>query len=192
MVLQTKKYFKKWSAANKQLAAHPLIGRPSLNNCAAVSGKGNRFNTRWRWIQRQTDIDHHSPRPISIICHFPDPPFFSLPTTFKGVAGSYKVDCCTVTVHRGTKLHSQTCTSTCTCLPVSWNAHRAMLWLFRGLCGRYLWIESTIYLSDRRLKLMLNRKKDKGLLLYCLRAQPYYIKAFTLLAGGKGGISWRN
>ncbi len=31
------------------------------------------------------DIDHHSPRPISIICHFPDPPSFSLPTTFNVV-----------------------------------------------------------------------------------------------------------
>jgi hypothetical protein len=30
------------------------------------------------------DIDHHSSRPISIICHFPDPPSFSLPITFKG------------------------------------------------------------------------------------------------------------
>ncbi len=29
------------------LAAHPLIGRPSLNNWAGVSGRGNRFNTRW-------------------------------------------------------------------------------------------------------------------------------------------------
>jgi hypothetical protein len=30
------------------LAAHPLIGRPSLNKWAGVSGRGNRFNTRWR------------------------------------------------------------------------------------------------------------------------------------------------
>ena len=30
------------------LAAHPLIGRPLLNNWAGVSGRGNRFNTRWR------------------------------------------------------------------------------------------------------------------------------------------------
>jgi hypothetical protein len=29
------------------------------------------------------DIDHHGPRPISIICHLSDPPTFSLPTTFK-------------------------------------------------------------------------------------------------------------
>jgi hypothetical protein len=32
----------------QQLAAHPLIGRPLLNNWAGVSGKGNRFKTRWR------------------------------------------------------------------------------------------------------------------------------------------------
>jgi hypothetical protein len=30
------------------LAAHPLIGRPSLNNWAGVSGRGNRFNARWQ------------------------------------------------------------------------------------------------------------------------------------------------
>jgi hypothetical protein len=32
----------------QQLAAHSLIGRPLLNNWAGVSGKGDRFNTRWR------------------------------------------------------------------------------------------------------------------------------------------------
>ncbi len=31
---------------------------------------------------RETDIDHHGTRPISIICHLPDPPHFSLPTSF--------------------------------------------------------------------------------------------------------------
>jgi hypothetical protein len=30
------------------LAAHPLVGRPWLDNWAGVSGKGNKYNTRWR------------------------------------------------------------------------------------------------------------------------------------------------
>jgi hypothetical protein len=34
-------------------------------------------------VKRQTDIDHHGPKYILIICHLPDPPTFSLPTTFK-------------------------------------------------------------------------------------------------------------
>jgi hypothetical protein len=77
-----KKIFKKVKCC-QQLAAHPLISRPSLNNWAGVSGKEIDLIQHGGWIQRQTDIDHHSPRPISIICHFPDPPSFSLPTTFK-------------------------------------------------------------------------------------------------------------
>jgi hypothetical protein len=68
------------------LAAHPLISRPSLNNWAGVSGNGNGFNTRK--VKRQTDIDHHGPKYILIICHLPDPPIFSLPTTFKQLTGS--------------------------------------------------------------------------------------------------------
>jgi hypothetical protein len=34
-------------------------------------------------VKTQTDIDHHGPKYILIICHLPDPPIFSLPTTFK-------------------------------------------------------------------------------------------------------------
>jgi hypothetical protein len=34
-------------------------------------------------IKRQTKLDRRGPRPIPIICHFPDPSSFSLPTTFK-------------------------------------------------------------------------------------------------------------
>ncbi len=34
-------------------------------------------------IKTQKDIYHYSPRPIPIICHLPDPPCFSLVTTFK-------------------------------------------------------------------------------------------------------------
>ncbi len=36
-----------------------------------------------RKIKRKTNLDRHGPRPIPIICHLPDPPSFSLPTTFK-------------------------------------------------------------------------------------------------------------
>jgi hypothetical protein len=36
-------------------------------------------------IKREKDIYHHVPKPISIICHLPDSPPFSLPTTFKGL-----------------------------------------------------------------------------------------------------------
>jgi hypothetical protein len=67
------------------LAAHPLIGRPSLNNWAGVSGKGNRFKKNGGQIKRQKDIDHYSPKYTPIICHLCDPPHFSLVTTFKVV-----------------------------------------------------------------------------------------------------------
>jgi hypothetical protein len=33
-------------------------------------------------MERQTNLDRRGPRPIPIICYFPDPPSFSLPTTF--------------------------------------------------------------------------------------------------------------
>jgi hypothetical protein len=33
-------------------------------------------------IKREKDIYHHGPKHIPIICHLPDPPSFSLPTTF--------------------------------------------------------------------------------------------------------------
>jgi hypothetical protein len=34
-------------------------------------------------IIRQTNLDRRGLRPIPIICHFLDPPSFSIPTTFK-------------------------------------------------------------------------------------------------------------
>jgi hypothetical protein len=34
-------------------------------------------------IKREKDIYHHGPKHIPIICHLPDPPSYSLPTTFK-------------------------------------------------------------------------------------------------------------
>jgi hypothetical protein len=37
-------------------------------------------------IKRQTNLDRHDLRPIPNVCHLPDPPWFSLQTTFKGSA----------------------------------------------------------------------------------------------------------
>jgi hypothetical protein len=34
-------------------------------------------------IKIQINLNHHGPRQTPIICHLPDPPSFSLPTTFK-------------------------------------------------------------------------------------------------------------
>jgi hypothetical protein len=33
-------------------------------------------------IKRKTNLDRRGPRPLPTICHLPDPPSFSLPTTF--------------------------------------------------------------------------------------------------------------
>jgi hypothetical protein len=64
------------------LAAHPLIGRPSLNNWAGVSGRGNRLIQDKGQIKRQKDMDHHGPKYTLIICHLCDPPHFSLVPIF--------------------------------------------------------------------------------------------------------------
>jgi hypothetical protein len=50
---------------------------------AGVSGKGNRIFQDGGQIEREKDIYHHATRPISFICHLPDPPRLSLVTTFK-------------------------------------------------------------------------------------------------------------
>ena len=70
-----KKIFKKVKCC-QQLAAHPLIGRPSLNNWAGVSGKRNKFNTRWR-LNTETN-GHWSPQSQANIYHLPlsRSPFF--------------------------------------------------------------------------------------------------------------------
>jgi hypothetical protein len=39
-------------------------------------------------IKREKDIYHHGPKHNPIICHLPDPPSFSLSTTFKGKNGN--------------------------------------------------------------------------------------------------------
>jgi hypothetical protein len=33
-------------------------------------------------VKRQTNLDRHGLRPIPNVCHLPDPPWFSLQTTF--------------------------------------------------------------------------------------------------------------
>ncbi len=35
-------------------------------------------------FKQKINLDRHSPEPYPNIWHFPDPPIFSLPTTFKG------------------------------------------------------------------------------------------------------------
>jgi hypothetical protein len=59
-----------------------LFSRSMTNYWAAVSGKGNRIIPIWRPNKKKKGIYHHGPRPISIICHLPGPPFFSLVITF--------------------------------------------------------------------------------------------------------------
>ncbi len=65
------------------LAAPALINRSITNYWAWVSGKGNRIIPRWRPNKKRKG--HLTPRSEtkSIICHLPDPPCFSLVTTFK-------------------------------------------------------------------------------------------------------------
>jgi hypothetical protein len=66
-----------------------MLGAPILINIsmtyywAGVSGKGYLLIQDGGQINRETDIYHHGQRPISIICQLPDPPYFSLVTTFK-------------------------------------------------------------------------------------------------------------
>ncbi len=50
-----------------------FLGRPSLNNWASVSEKGNRFNKRWR-LNTETN-GHRLPRSEANIYHLP-PSFF--------------------------------------------------------------------------------------------------------------------
>jgi hypothetical protein len=68
------------------LAAPILIDRSMTNYWAGVSGKGNIINPRWRPNKQRdgqkTDILHHGPRPISIICQLPDPTYFSFKSGF--------------------------------------------------------------------------------------------------------------
>jgi hypothetical protein len=41
-------------------------------------------------FKRQIKLDHYNPRPVPIICHVPDTPWFSLFTTLKRL--SYEID----------------------------------------------------------------------------------------------------
>jgi hypothetical protein len=42
-------------------------------------------------IKREKEIYHHNPKHILIICHLPEPPSFSLPTTFKLIDNCHDV-----------------------------------------------------------------------------------------------------
>jgi hypothetical protein len=65
------------------LAAPALIDRSTTNHWAGVSRKDTELFQDGGQLKREKDIHHHGPRPISIICHLPDPYCFSLVTTFK-------------------------------------------------------------------------------------------------------------
>jgi hypothetical protein len=56
------------------------------NHWAGVSGNGNRIILRRRPNKKEKDIYHHGPKHIPIICHLPNPPSFSLPTTFNSIS----------------------------------------------------------------------------------------------------------
>jgi hypothetical protein len=65
-----------------RLAAPALIDRSITNYWAGVSGKGNIIIPRWRPYKKGKEHLSPWPRPISIICHLPDPPCFSLVTIY--------------------------------------------------------------------------------------------------------------
>jgi hypothetical protein len=67
----------------KHLAAPTLIDRIKTIHWVGVSRKGIEIIEDGGQIKREKDIYQHiGPRPIPIICHLSDPPFFSLFTTF--------------------------------------------------------------------------------------------------------------
>ncbi len=67
-----------------------MLPKPAVNDrlltnyWAGVSEKKIEFFQDGGQINREKDIYHHGPRPISFIYHLPDPPCFSLVTTFQG------------------------------------------------------------------------------------------------------------
>jgi hypothetical protein len=65
------------------------------NYRAGVSGTGNRIIPRWQPNKkREKDIYHRGSRPISIICHLPNPPYFSLVGTFNVSFKNLRVSYC--------------------------------------------------------------------------------------------------
>jgi len=96
-------------------------------------------------LKDKTDIDHHGPKYILIICHLPDPPTFSLPTTFKHQSGRCETRCllyslylcaCILaekSIHIGgeeedTKqvgVKQEVYCTLCTCVPASWQRRAA-------------------------------------------------------------------
>jgi hypothetical protein len=49
---------------------------------ALLGGKGNRINPRWRPNLKTKGLDRRGLRHIANVGELPDPPSFSLPTTF--------------------------------------------------------------------------------------------------------------
>jgi hypothetical protein len=64
-------------------ASHRFLSNKSPIHFAGKSGKGNTFLNGNGMFKTQMDIDHHGPRLIPNNSKNLDPPYFSLPTTFK-------------------------------------------------------------------------------------------------------------
>ncbi len=65
-------------------------------NSAGVGGNGNTdCISRWRpnLKRKKYPSPHHGPRPIPIICHYLNSPYFSFVTTFKFLKGEQDVYC---------------------------------------------------------------------------------------------------
>ncbi len=56
-----------------QVAAFCLFMRKSPNKFVLLGENGKHLNEDDRKIKQQTNLDRHGPRPISNICHLPDP-----------------------------------------------------------------------------------------------------------------------
>ncbi len=70
------------SSDSSQPTDPPPFSLPTTFNWASQNGNGNMLKKRHGNIKKQTDIDRHGPKPSSDSSQPPDPPHFSLPTTF--------------------------------------------------------------------------------------------------------------
>jgi hypothetical protein len=77
-VLQLKEFKINNGAKNRP----KLTNRLMTNHWAGVGGNRNKLFQDGGQIKREKDIYHHGPKHILIICHLPNPPSFSIPTTF--------------------------------------------------------------------------------------------------------------
>jgi hypothetical protein len=66
----------------KHFAAPRLPNRSMPNHELERAEKESEIFQDGGQIKREKDMYHHGPKHIPIICHLPDPPSFSLPTTF--------------------------------------------------------------------------------------------------------------